>query len=51
MKIYQFSEKELLEIINDVNYFEKYSFKDLNLEEILNKLNKTITNGKYKIIK
>ena len=50
MKIYQFNEKEILELINDINSFEKNSFKELNLQEIINKLNKTITTGKYKIL-
>ena len=51
MKLYQFNEKEILELINDINSFEKSTFKNLNLQEIINKLNKTITTGKYKIIK
>jgi hypothetical protein len=50
MKIYQFNEKEILELINDINSFEKNSFKELNLQEIINKLNKTITTGKYTIL-
>lgn len=51
MKVYQFKESELLELIKDVNSFEKGTFVDLTLQQAIDKINSKLTDGAYKIIK
>lgn len=51
MKVYQFKESELLELIKDVNSFEKGTFVDLTLQQAIDKINSKLTDSVYKIIK
>ena len=38
MKVYKFKESELLELIKDVNSFEKGTFVNLTLQQAIDKL-------------